>query len=426
MRDKVSLCLALVILVVIYSASFLGQSVLAQSSDRENPRSRDLGPTLKRINSDAKKKARIEADQKEDKERAPDEEDVVRVDTSLVVCDVLVMDKQGKPVQGLTQSDFIVTEDNKQQEIGIFSLGDDAAIPRSIVLIIDYSGSLSPYIQMSVEAAKELVDKLGPRDTMAIVADDLSLLADFKGDKAELKQTLESLKEKAKGKAARHGWYEGHSLQFSALLATLREMFDDEDVRPIIIFQTDGDELEILPPVKESYYAAIERPFSLKDVYAEVERSRATIYSVIPGVRFAGLSEHEQLKQAKKYLMSEPKNDPKVISKMWERGTLSGSARTLIEKRLRWQLAVAGAAELTGGLTEFLEDPLQATEIYSHILSGINRRYVMGYYPTNQEHDGKRRTVRIEVRGKPEYIIWGRKSYYARGQENRQRLRLNR
>lgn len=426
MRDKVSLCLALVILVLIYSASFLGQSVLAQSSDRENPRSRDLGPTLKRINSDAKKKARIEADQKEDKERAPDEEDVVRVDTSLVVCDVLVMDKQGKPVQGLTQSDFIVTEDNKQQEIGIFSLGDDAAIPRSIVLIIDYSGSLSPYIQMSVEAAKELVDKLGPRDTMAIVADDLSLLADFKGDKAELKQTLESLKEKAKGKAARHGWYEGHSLQFSALLATLREMFDDEDVRPIIIFQTDGDELEILPPVKEPYYAAIARPFSLKDVYAEVERSRATIYSVIPGVRFAGLSEHEQLKQAKKYLMSEPKNDPKVISKMWERGTLSGSARTLIEKRLRWQLAVAGAAELTGGLTEFLEDPLQATEIYSHILSGINRRYVMGYYPTNQEHDGKRRTVRIEVRGKPEYIIWGRKSYYARGQENRQRLRLNR
>ena len=81
MRDKVSLCLALVILTLIYSASFLGQSVLAQSSDRENPRSRDLGPTLKRINSDAKKKARIEADQKEDKERAPDEEDVVRVDT---------------------------------------------------------------------------------------------------------------------------------------------------------------------------------------------------------------------------------------------------------------------------------------------------------------------------------------------------------
>jgi VWFA-related protein len=339
---------------------------------------------------------------------------VVRVETSLVVCDVLVMDKQGQPVPGLTQSDFIVTENDNRQEIGIFSLGDDTAIPRSIVLIMDYSGSLSPYIQMTVDAAKELVDKLGPKDTMAIVTDDLSLLADFTRDRAELKQKLESLKEKAKEEAARRGWYSGHSLQFSALLATLREMFDNEDISPIIIFQTDGDELEILPPVPEPYYASIARPFSLKDVYAEVERSRATIYSVIPGVRFAGLSEHQQLNQAKEYLRTNNQNNnDKAFSRMWERGSLSGLARGVIERRLRRQLAVAAVAELTGGRTEFLEQPSQAAEIYSRILSGINRRYVVGYYPTNEGQDGKLRTVRVEIRGHPEYTVWGRKSYYA-------------
>jgi hypothetical protein len=43
----------------------------------------------------------------------------------------------------------------------------------------------------------------------------------------------------------------------------------------------------------------------------------------------------------------------------------------------------------------------------------MNRRYIIGYYPTNKEHDGTRRTVKIGVRGHPEYVVLARKSYYA-------------
>ena len=406
MRDAVFRHLALLTLVVSCGA-LSWPSVWPQTPNTDSK----PGPTLKRANPDTKKSTGPETDEKPIRGVTGDEADVVRVQTTLVICDVLVLDSQGKSVQGLTRSDFAVFEDDKIQQIESFSTGDDATIPRSIVLIMDYSGSLAPYITTTVEGAKELLDQLGPKDTMAIVTDDLSLLSDFTRDKAELKNKLESLKEKAKEEAARHGWYAGHSLQFSALLATLREMFDEEDVRPIIIFQTDGDELEILPPVRTPYYANLARPFSLKDVYAQAEKSRATIYSVIPGLRFAGLSEREQMNQAKKSLTSERQNDPKVVSRMWERGTLSGAAKMLIERRVRWQQAVAGVAELTGGRTEFLEDPTEAREIYSRILAGINRRYVMGYYPTNKTRDGKRRTVRIEVHGHPEYVVWGRKSY---------------
>lgn len=51
-------------------------------------------------------------------------------------------------------------------------------VPRTIVLIIDYSGSQLPFIKNSVAAAKVLVDKLGPKDLMAIVTDDVELLLD--------------------------------------------------------------------------------------------------------------------------------------------------------------------------------------------------------------------------------------------------------
>lgn len=416
MHDTVSRYRALVILAVICSTPSSWPSVFAQSSNTDN----GLGPTLKRANPGVKNRARSETDQKPDKGTVPDEGDVVRVETSLVVCDVLVLDRQGKAVEGLAKRDFIVTEDDKQQEIGTFALGDDRAIPRSIVLIMDYSASLLPYIQMSVEAAKVLVDKLGPKDTMAIVTDDLTLLADFTEDKGELKEKLESLKEKAKQDPTKLTYRVGHSLQFSALIATLREMFDDEDVRPIIIFQTDGDELEILQPVTDPPRMDVARPFSLKDVYAAVEKSRATIYSVIPGMRFAGLSEAQQLKQIEvffeRYVLAQ-RPIAKNSAKRDQIRLAPWAAKRMIESRSREQMAVAGVAELTGGWTEFLEDPAQAAQIYSRILAIINHRYVITYNPTNKEHNGKQRTVRIEVPGHPDYIVWGRKSYFDRPRE---------
>jgi hypothetical protein len=98
---------------------------------------------------------------------------------------------------------------------------------------------------MSVDAAKTLVDKLGPPDRMAVVTDDIKLLTGFTQNKDELKSKLESLKKKARNSDARGGWFRGHSNQFSALMATLRELFTAEDERPVVIFQTDGDELSL-------------------------------------------------------------------------------------------------------------------------------------------------------------------------------------
>jgi hypothetical protein len=70
-------------------------------------------------------------------------------------------------------------------------------------------------------------------------------------------------------------------------------------------------------------------------------------------------------------------------------------------------------AKLTAGWTSFLEQPEQAATIYESILSDINDRYVVGYYPTNKVHNGKRRHLLVEVRDHTEYTVWGRKSYLA-------------
>jgi VWFA-related protein len=399
-------------------ASAAGAAARQQPPSQAPPRPEDFGSSLKRLKWDGKQKAAVE---KEDAKRKGDgggaDDEVVRVETSLVVSNVLVLNGQGRAVKGLTREDFVVKEDGRPQEVSVFAAGNSARTPRSIVLVMDYSGSLLPYLNTSIEAAKVLVEQLAPGDRMAVVTDDVKLLVDYTHDKALLKEKLDSLKALGTSQAATHGWGTGHSLQYSALLAVLRELFDEEDVRPVVIFQTDGDELTILRrPGGEDRSPLLRRPFSLADVYHAAEGSGATVYSVIPGPRLIGLSSDERLKrglgmlEAQDLAASAAGGPPRAT--LWRSLPVAQIERQ-VERLHTTQKALAVLAELTGGWTQFLEDPSQAASIYSRISSDIGLRYVVGYYPTNKARDGARRKVSIEVRGHPEYTLLGRRAYRA-------------
>jgi VWFA-related protein len=440
------------VLAIIHLCALSSSLLFAQEPPREKPKLKNFGSSLKRIKWDPKANAAVENRRKDKTTTAnADDDDVIRVETSLVVCDVLILDQHGQNVSSLTKDDFIVTEDAAPQEVGVFSLGDNTKVGRSIVLLIDYSGSQLPFINTSIAAAKTLVDKLSPLDRMAIVTDDVELLLDFTTNKKKLKDKLEYLRKRSTAKLSVFANFNskqfGRSNQYSALMATLKEAFNSEDERPIIIFQTDGDEAMLLrDPIIRPYVPRnlspedlkraeassreIERiqrlnvrEFSLKDVYKQVETSRATIYTVVPGFRLLGLSPDEQLRRIRTEselrikTWSETFGDSRIDSmRRREQLRWAGSPDVLnyeIDTEVKTQSTLAEVADISGGWTSFLEEPSQADEIYSHIFSDINRRYIIGYYPTNKNHDGKRRKVNIEVRGHPEYSIMGRKSYLA-------------
>lgn len=447
-----------IVIICVLSLSFFSAFAQTQHPSQEKQRLKDFGSSLKRLKWDEKKKAAVERGSKSKEKRRgdPDEADVVRVETTLVVCDVLVLDSQGRSVRGLNRDDFIVTEDGQPQQVGTFSPGDSAAIPRSIVLVIDYSLNQSGFVGTSIEAAKTLVEGLGPRDRVAIVTDRIELLSDFTDDKGMLKEKLDSLKERpaAGGRTIhprpfRDSWFHGGA-HFSALLATLNEAFDDRDQRPIIIFQANGNEASMLqnsilphPPLppdnlppgmlkeaKEFYqrtkrheeFISGRREFSLNDVYKAAEKSRATIYTIIPGYRILGLSPDEQLKRVKVWTLrhklgwSDAMGTKKARQRVMET-TPDWMWGWVADCVMEEQSALAILAGITGGWADFLEEPAQAAEVYSRILSDVNRRYLVGYYPSNKEHDGKRRSVKIEVRAHPEYTARGHSSYYAPGPE---------
>jgi VWFA-related protein len=433
--------------ILVFVLAFSALSAMAQDPPREKPKLKDFGSSLKRLKWDQKQNASVDTKQPKDKTMGPPAEDVVRVETSLVVSDVLVLDRRGQTVQGLTAKDFVLTEDGKPQKVSTFSLGDNATVPRSIVLIIDYSCSQLPFLEASIEAAKTLVAELGPLDRMAIVTDDIELLVGFTNDKKKLKHKLDDVRSRTVFDPGRvldtfdRRIPFGRGFQYSALMAVLKEAFDAEDVRPIIIFQTEGVEAGILrnpiftpsvpsglpPDIKaeaersvahfQQYLSRNPREFSLADVYKAAEKSRATIYTVVPGFRLIGLSPTEQAAQTRAYHEREISSlrFPTVRKRAEDRlkRMPPEELKYEVEWRVKLQSALAVLSTITGGWIDFFAQPGQAAEIYAHIFSDINRRYVIGYYSTNKEHDGKRRKLVVEVRGHPEYIVMGRKSYFA-------------
>ncbi len=415
MKSKLTNYLIIIILGGCFGFNDSNIFVVAQEPDSLPGESKAFGYSLKNPAKKKKEKAKIEPQNNPivTQNNPANDDGIIRIETALVTNEVLVFDQNKNPVKYLKKEDFIVREDNESQDISTFISGDSELIPRSIVLIIDYSFSQLPYIETSIEAAKILVDKLNPNDRMAIVTDNVVLLQNFTTDKTLLKNRLESLKISALSGEV------GRSKQYSALMATLNEMFADQELRPIIIFQTDGDQLnELKGEIGNTIFSILDSiNFSHKDILTATEKTRATVYTIIPGINFDEISKREKLEKAKIYL-----ENLEIISARLRNFTLKPNrpkmAMSFIKSRAEWMIRqqeeIAKIAKFTGGWTNYLEQPEQAEKIYAEILSKINERYVIGYYPLNQARDGKIRTLTTEVRGHPEYKIIGRKSYILR------------
>ena len=93
-----------------------------------------------------------------------------RAAADLVTFGVTVVDRQGKPITGLTVGDFEVFEGGKKQTLRFFAAGDpDAAPPLHLGLLLDTSGSMADDLKDARSAAVKFVNALDSAADVTLV-----------------------------------------------------------------------------------------------------------------------------------------------------------------------------------------------------------------------------------------------------------------
>lgn len=97
----------------------------------------------------------------------PEEGEVVKVDSRLVVVPVSVTNTAGEPVLGLNVQDFRIAEENRPQTID--SVGNAENVPLEIALLVDVSGSVNPLFEFEKKAAAQFLQTvMKPEDRATI------------------------------------------------------------------------------------------------------------------------------------------------------------------------------------------------------------------------------------------------------------------
>ncbi len=109
---------------------------------------------------------------------AQDDDEIINVDSSIVVLNATITDFNGKSVIGLKQTQFKVFEDGQEQKVDFFAA---EKTPFAAVILIDTSGSMEGSVSMARSAAINFLDGLRTDDMTAIYNFDsrVSLVQDF-------------------------------------------------------------------------------------------------------------------------------------------------------------------------------------------------------------------------------------------------------
>ncbi len=109
---------------------------------------------------------------------AQKDDEIISVESSIVVLNATITDGSGKPMTGLKQTQFKVFEDGEEQKLDFF---EAEKTPFAAIILIDTSGSMEQRVSMARSAAINFLDGLRADDMTAIYNFDsrISLVQDF-------------------------------------------------------------------------------------------------------------------------------------------------------------------------------------------------------------------------------------------------------
>jgi VWFA-related protein len=264
-------------------------------------------------------------------------ENLEQIDIDFVELYTTVLDRKGRPVQGLEQKDFTVFEDGVKQDLARFELVTDLPIHAAVAL--DVSASMGKDLEKARQAALRFFQEtIRPKDRAAIVTfnDHPNLAVKFTNELSALAGGLTGLKAER-----------GTSL-YDSIIFTLYYFNGLKGQRAVLLLSDGKDEGS---------------RFSFEDALEYARRAGVTIYAI-------GLGEKVDRKKLEK--IAEETGGTSFFLKSADE--LEG-IYAAIEEELRSKYLLAYQSSNTSGGNEFRTIDVKVGQ------SGLDAKTLRGYYP---------------------------------------------
>ena len=284
-----------------------------------------------------------------------DSEEVISVETNLIVVPVRVINSQNEFVPNLKKENFTLFEDKIPQEIAQFGT-DDA--PFTIALMLDVSDSAKFKLPEIQKAAAVFLSLLRPQDQASVFTFDSNLVKIYegKGDKLESLQKTVQIKQTAGGTSL----YDSVGAVINQYLAK------SSDRKKAIVLFTDGIDTTSMTNYSESLRLA--------------EESNALIYSI----------QYDTVSDVQKKNEKNPFGAPtRTIV------TAKGEFLTVAYKRGTMYLNLL--AEKSGGKFYFADTVGNLESVFSRIAGELGQQYVLGYYSSNKDEKGQTHNLKVKI-----------------------------
>jgi len=301
------------------------------------------------------------------------DDDVIRIDTTLVTIPVSVTDRLGRPIPDLERQDFHVYEEGIEQQIAYFAAVEK---PFTVILMIDTSASNWSKLGQIRAAAKAFVDQLRPDDQVMVAsfAGGLTIEGETTSDRQKIRKAIDKT-----GKGLSTHLYDAMDKMMQKHLSRIQG-------RKAVVIFTDGVD-------------ASSNRATYEGTLREAEELDAIIYPIL----------YDTYDASKDNGPTRPTILGIPIGKSNGGGGTSRAAYNRGDRYLH------ELAKLTGGhVYEASRDLRYLTTAFSNIAEELRRQYSLGYYPKQSGVVGERRRLTVKV-SRQDLAVRTRDSYIFKG-----------
>jgi Ca-activated chloride channel family protein len=283
-------------------------------------------------------------------EQGTDQDEVLRIDTDLVLLDATVKDAGGRVVRGLRREDFKIYADGAEQPISFFNVEHRGGQPRpvAIVFALDVSGSMSPEeLDQLGRAMRIFTARLSNNASVFAVTTfgmKVKTLQTFTSDAAKLERAFDRLSHEPNGLSTHT--YDAVDDAVRMLVRNAPRTKERRLLKRAVIVVTDGF------PVGDTV--------APRTVIERANVAETSVYTVM----------------------------------------LPSFSRLLVSAErapLPTPLDVSGLAEKTGGTSVYATDK-DFGALFQKLAEEVASTYVLAFYPPEaKRHDGRFHPVRIEA-----------------------------